>query len=896
MRRHVPGQTCAETPSASRRMVRPTAFLAAAALTAVGLTAVAAVPASAARAACPDAPVRAQAPQPPATGLGQVPVEGERLLDTRNGLGTGGACLVAPGSRLDVDVLGRGGVPASGVAAVQLNLTAVGTSAHSWVAAVPGGAPHEQTSSLTTVPGETRAAMVTVPVGPDGTVTLVTGGGSADLLVDVLGYYPADGSGQRLRLTEAFRASDRRSAGWSPVSVASPEGTGSAVLNVTVDQPADPVYVSVVPGRVAGGTTPGTSTANSVPGRTVANSAVTRLADGSVSLFASTPVRSIVDVVGYHGEEGAAYHPLTPSRVVDSRRGTGASRLQGARPQSVQLTGRAGVPAGAGAVLATVTLAGTDRSTHLTVWPDGAAKPPTSAVNGRPEGAAANLVTIPLDDAGRAAFELGSGSSDVVVDVLGWYDAAEVLPAPEAPETTDSTTSTRTPLNPQPGKGVAVATGTTFTDGRVAMAFHLDSLPTAGALYLGGHLRMTGTRDGYRPRLKVLPDGSLRLDVRRVASGVEQVVGTEVVLPAKVKPGQTLHFEAELNGTSTVSLRSRAWTAGTSRPDWQLRQTHTGSGVVSTAGDSGLWAYLSSSSAPVAASYSGLVGTPVAAPAPTPTPTPTPTPAPAPAPGTVKPGPDNTGVPAGTSLRVHQGDLVLNTPGQVVDGLDVRGFVRVSAPNVTVRRSIIRGGPAVRVEGVVTVNPTATNFVIEDSEVYPSQPSVKLDGIKGANFTARRVHVHGGVDNIKVHGSNVLIESSYLHDQHYYASDPLQNGGPTHNDALQVLGGDNIRAVGNTIISRKELNAAVQVTQDFAPVTRMQLDRNWISGGGCSVNVNHKKLADLYGVTMRDNVFARTSTRYSNCGIILTTKAYPTLSGNRYDDGTAVTPKYMAPS
>ena len=28
------------------------------------------------------------------------------------------------------------------------------------------------------------------------------------------------------------------------------------------------------------------------------------------------------------------------------------------------------------------------------------------------------------------------------------------------------------------------------------------------------------------------------------------------------------------------------------------------------------------------------------------------------------------------------------------------------------------------------------NFVIEDSEVYPSQPSVMLDGIKGANFTA----------------------------------------------------------------------------------------------------------------------------------------------------------------
>ena len=200
-----------------------------------------------------------------------------------------------------------------------------------------------------------------------------------------------------------------------------------------------------------------------------------------------------------------------------------------------------------------------------------------------------------------------------------------------------------------------------------------------------------------------------------------------------------------------------------------------------------------------------------------------------------------------------------------------------------------------RVEGVVTVLPTgAASFLIQDSEVYPSQPSVKLDGIKGAGFTARRVEVHGGVDNIKVHGSDVLIESSYLHDQDYYASDPLQGGGPTHNDALQLLGGNNVRVVGNTLLSRKELNAALQVTQDFAPVTRTVVSKNWADGGGCTFNVNHKKLTELRGgISFTDNVFGR-ATKYSNCGLILTTKAYPALSGNRYTDGVAIAPKYMA--
>jgi hypothetical protein len=244
---------------------------------------------------------------------------------------------------------------------------------------------------------------------------------------------------------------------------------------------------------------------------------------------------------------------------------------------------------------------------------------------------------------------------------------------------------------------------------------------------------------------------------------------------------------------------------------------------------------------------------------------------------------------------VHNGDLTISTPGTVIDGLDIRGFVRVDAADVVIRNSIVRGGTPVRVEGVITMRSKAKNVLIEDTEVYPSQKSVMLDGIKGAEFTARRVHVHGGVDNIKVHGSNVRIEGSYLHSQDYYASDPLQKGGPTHNDALQLLGGDNITVVGNTLISDKTLNAALQITQDYAPLTRTAIRKNWADGGQCTFNANHKKLADLRGLVFEDNVFGR-ATRYSNCGIILTTMTFPTNTNNRYTDGTAVSFKYMAPT
>jgi len=54
-----------------------------------------------------------------------------------------------------------------------------------------------------------------------------------------------------------------------------------------------------------------------------------------------------------------------------------------------------------------------------------------------------------------------------------------------------------------------------------------------------------------------------------------------------------------------------------------------------------------------------------------------------------KPGPGNTGVPAGTPLTVVTGDQTYSTAGQVVTGLDIHGFVKVTARNVTIRDSVI---------------------------------------------------------------------------------------------------------------------------------------------------------------------------------------------------------------
>jgi hypothetical protein len=256
-------------------------------------------------------------------------------------------------------------------------------------------------------------------------------------------------------------------------------------------------------------------------------------------------------------------------------------------------------------------------------------------------------------------------------------------------------------------------------------------------------------------------------------------------------------------------------------------------------------------------------------------------------PGASRPEAWNTGVPAGTTLTRHDGDLTITTPGTVIDGLDIHGFVRIQASDVTIRRSIIRGGKSTTSIGLVGVtNSAVRNFVLEDSELVAEFPSPYLDGIKGGNFTLRRVESRDTVDNVGIHLSNVRVESSWLHASSWFASSPLHNGGPTHNDVVQVHGGTNLRLIGNRM--EEADNAAIMLQQNYSPTSDVVISRNWMNHGGCTVNVNHKGGTSLSGISVTDNRFGR-DTRNTDCAIIATTASNVATSGNVWDDnGTAV--------
>ena len=264
--------------------------------------------------------------------------------------------------------------------------------------------------------------------------------------------------------------------------------------------------------------------------------------------------------------------------------------------------------------------------------------------------------------------------------------------------------------------------------------------------------------------------------------------------------------------------------------------------------------------------------------APTPSaPTPSDTPSTVPLRPGGQPGPSNTGVPAGTALTVFNGDLTINTPGATYTNLDVHGYVRVNAPNVTIKNSIIRGGSGAPGNGIVNdTSLSATNFLIEDSELVPDFPSTGLDCIKGFNYTALRVNMHGTVDGAKMYGPNATVQNSWIHGLVTYAHDPAQNGGQSHNDGVQVLSGSNLRIIGNTIEGGS--NTGIQVTQDHGIVTSLTINGNWMSGGACTVNLANKPLATLVGITMNDNIFTNDSAL--SCTILYTPVTALSASGN----------------
>ena len=117
------------------------------------------------------------------------------------------------------------------------------------------------------------------------------------------------------------------------------------------------------------------------------------------------------------------FAPLAPARIVDTRTPLGASRLAGQGTIRIQITGKAGVPADAKAVLANATVTQTSGSGFLTLWNCSDTRPEVSTLNFSTDQTVANSATIPLDSSGGLC-AFSSVSTDLLIDVGGYYSSS----------------------------------------------------------------------------------------------------------------------------------------------------------------------------------------------------------------------------------------------------------------------------------------------------------------------------------------------------------------------------------------------------------------------------------------------------------------------------------------
>ncbi len=119
-------------------------------------------------------------------------------------------------------------------------------------------------------------------------------------------------------------------------------------------------------------------------------------------------------------DSGAGFTGTQPKRILDSR--TGRPVGEG-RAIELQVTGRSGVPAGASAAALNVTVVDPCGAGFVTVYPCGSATPPlASNVNYVAGEARPNLVVARLSTSGRACIYT-MVQTDVVVDLMGWFQA-----------------------------------------------------------------------------------------------------------------------------------------------------------------------------------------------------------------------------------------------------------------------------------------------------------------------------------------------------------------------------------------------------------------------------------------------------------------------------------------
>ncbi len=346
-----------------------------------------------------------------------------RVLDTRTGEGP-----VRAGANILLDLSAR--VPVTATAVV-LNVTGTNATRATYVTAWPADQPRPLASNLNLAARQTAPNLVTVAVD-NGRLRLFNDSGTVDLVADLAGYY-SPAANTTFTAQAPVRVLDTRSGTGAPKAAVGPTRTieldlsaqvpasaTAAVLNLTGTNATSTTFVTAWP---AGEPMPLASNLNLVAGRTTPNLATVAVTGGKIRLYnRAGSVDLIADLAGYYSTgTGAAFVPMPPKRVLDTRDGTGtpSGKVDGGGSVLVDM-GAAIAPNATGAVL-NVTATEVTATTFVTAWPHGQNRPVASNLNPVNGSTSPNLVVGAVGDGGTVDLYNRSGSVHLIADLAGYF-------------------------------------------------------------------------------------------------------------------------------------------------------------------------------------------------------------------------------------------------------------------------------------------------------------------------------------------------------------------------------------------------------------------------------------------------------------------------------------------
>lgn len=267
-------------------------------------------------------------------------------------------------------------------------------------------------------------------------------------------------------------------------------------------------------------------------------------------------------------------------------------------------------------------------------------------------------------------------------------------------------------------------------------------------------------------------------------------------------------------------------------------------------------------------------------------------------PGTYEPDATNTGAYGELTKRV--GNLTTTKAGEVFEGLLIEGQVTIKHPVKFIRCHIKGNKPTAKGYAVVRsydALPEQAELIDCTIEAFPHEWSAA--SVQGRDIKLTRCNIFGGVDGVMGTNSKVSVSASYIHDL-FWSPTGHTDGGPTHNDLIQVEGGSGHVVYGNSFVCGSKYNSAIMVTQNVGLITGLAIEKNTFRSveplsenqTPVALNFYQSKKGGMTGVVLRNNTFSGPAT-WKQARVawidaqtydpLLTTGDFVT---NLYEDGT----------